>query len=284
MRVIKIFVFFSFCLALIGVLSFIPVVSIEKLRHGYVRIDLIPDKGISSQESQNNSQRRPTKKAFPLMVRKVSIVKKMHEDYVHLQDISFETVQAIVVSEDMKFYIHNGVDYEQVEEALNNYRRGRPLRGASTITQQLAKNIFLTNERSLWRKVREVVIALYLDYRLPKTKIVELYLNAIEFGPNIYGIKKAAHYYFGKLPKDLTVKEGAFLGMLLPSPVRYSSSFQRHQLSSYARSTMNQILFKMKITGFLSGQKYFEAISSPLSFETAPMPSASLEPELSHPL
>lgn len=248
-----------------GILAFLPIVSIEKLRSGYVKIDLIPGKVLPQKPT------RKIKSTPELLARKVSIVKKLHGDYVPLQEISFETVHAIVVSEDAKFYIHNGIDFEQLEDALNDYRRGRPLRGASTITQQLAKNIFLTNERSMWRKVREFIMALYLDARLPKAKIVELYLNAIEFGPNIYGIKKASQYYFGKLPKNLNAKEGAFLGMLLPSPVRYSSSFRHRYLSPYARSTVNQILFKMKLTGFLSGQKYFEALSAPLSFETAPV-------------
>ena len=126
-------------------------------------------------------------------------------------------------------------------------------------------------------------MAIYLDARLPKAKIVELYLNAIEFGPNIYGIKQASQYYFRKLPKNLSAKEGAFLGMLLPSPVRYSSSFRHHHLSPYARSTVNQILFKMKLTWFLSGQKYFEALSMPLSFETvraAPISAMKLCPDL----
>ncbi len=270
MHFFRVIVFFAFCLVISGILAFIPIVSIEKLRSGYVKIDLIPAQGGAAQTS---SQLAPRKgKSTPeLQARKVSIVRKIHADYVPLQEISFETVHAIVVSEDMKFYIHNGIDFEQLEEVFNDYRRGRPLRGASTITQQLAKNIFLTNERSVWRKVREFIMAIYLDARLPKAKIVELYLNAIEFGPNIYGIKQASQYYFRKLPKNLSAKEGAFLGMLLPSPVRYSSSFRHHHLSPYARSTVNQILFKMKLTGFLSGQKYFEALSMPLSFETAPV-------------
>ncbi|MBI2522073.1 MAG: transglycosylase domain-containing protein [Bdellovibrio sp.] len=270
MQVLRVILFLSLCLMISGILAFIPILSIEKLRSGYVKIDLLPGKKeVEVTPSQVTKKKGRT--TLELWPRKVSIVRKLHEDYVPLQEISFETVHAIMVSEDMKFYIHNGVDFEQLEHAFNEYRRGRPLRGASTITQQLVKNIFLTNERSVWRKIREFILAIYLDARLPKTKIVELYLNAIEFGPNIYGIKKASQYYFGKLPKNLTAKEGAFLGMLLPSPVRYSSSFRHRYLSPYARSTVNQILFKMKNTGFLSGQKYFEALSAPLSFEKAPV-------------
>jgi len=199
--------------------------------------------------------------------RKVIILHKAPESYVPLQDITYEMIHALIVSEDMKFYTHPGVDYEQISHAFDSYRRGRPLRGASTITQQLVKNVFLSSERNYVRKVREFLIALYLDYRLPKNKILELYLNAVEFGPNIWGIKAAANYYFNKLPGQLNAKESAFLVMLLPSPIRYSASFTRHQLSEYARGTINSILFKMKINGYISGNKYFEALSSTLSFE-----------------
>ncbi|MHB1025003.1 MAG: monofunctional biosynthetic peptidoglycan transglycosylase [Desulfobacteria bacterium] len=131
--------------------------------------------------------------------------------------------KAVVASEDANFYSHDGVDYEAIQEAIKvDWRRGKFVHGGSTITQQLAKNLFLTREKTLIRKVKEFVLARRLDDALSKSRILELYLNVVELGPMVYGIGHAAHYYFGKHPSALTVRECAFLASMLPGPKVYN--------------------------------------------------------------
>jgi len=186
------------------------------------------------------------------------IIKKIPKGYVALSEIPFHVSHAILVSEDWSFYLHAGMDFHQLRKALRENLRGkRHMRGASTITQQLIKNLFLTHEKTLWRKLKEAILSLYLELRLPKKKILELYLNAIQYGDNIYGIQQAAYYYFNRPVSELSAKEGAFLAMLLPNPVRYAESFKQKMLTPYAEKTMAQILFKMKIAGFISSKDYF---------------------------
>jgi len=131
--------------------------------------------------------------------------------------------KAVVASEDANFYSHEGVDYEAIREAIKaDLRKGKFVRGGSTITQQVAKNLFLTREKTLIRKVKEIVLARRMDDALSKSRILELYLNVIELGPMVYGIGHAAHYYFGKHPSALTVRECAFLASMLPGPKVYN--------------------------------------------------------------
>jgi len=131
--------------------------------------------------------------------------------------------KAVIASEDANFYTHEGVDYEAIGEAIKaDLRKGKFVRGGSTITQQVAKNLFLTRERTLIRKVKELVLARRLDDALSKSRILELYLNVVEFGPMVYGIGHAARYYFGKPPSALTVRECAFLAAMLPGPKVYN--------------------------------------------------------------
>jgi monofunctional biosynthetic peptidoglycan transglycosylase len=131
--------------------------------------------------------------------------------------------KAVVASEDANFYTHDGVDYEAIREAIKtDLRKGKFVRGGSTITQQVAKNLFLTREKTLIRKVKEVVLARRMDDVLSKSRILELYFNVVEFGPMVYGIGHASHYYFGKPPAALTVRECAFLASMLPGPKVYN--------------------------------------------------------------
>ncbi|HEY5764603.1 MAG TPA: biosynthetic peptidoglycan transglycosylase, partial [Candidatus Deferrimicrobiaceae bacterium] len=124
---------------------------------------------------------------------------------------------AVIASEDANFYTHEGVDHEAIREAIkDDLRKGRLARGGSTITQQLAKNLFLSREKTVSRKVKEYVLARRIDDRLSKARILELYLNVVELGPMVYGVGHASWYYFGKPPSALTLRESSFLAAMLP--------------------------------------------------------------------
>ncbi len=130
--------------------------------------------------------------------------------------------KAVVAAEDAKFYSHEGVDYDAMKDALKtDIKKRRFARGGSTITQQLAKNVFLSREKTINRKVKEVVLAWRIDDTLSKSRILELYLNVVELGPMVFGVGHASHYYFGKPASALTVRESAFLAAMLPGPRIY---------------------------------------------------------------
>jgi len=131
--------------------------------------------------------------------------------------------KAVIAAEDANFYAHEGVDYEAIREAIKtDLQKGKFVRGGSTITQQVAKNVFLSREKTISRKIKELVLARRLDDTLSKSRILELYLNVAELGPMIYGVGHASMYYFGKHPSALTVRESAFLASMLPGPKVYN--------------------------------------------------------------
>jgi len=168
------------------------------------------------------------------------------ESYAKLREISPYMKNAVIVSEDGAFYTHKGIDWFEMRESFErNWERGGFARGGSTITQQLAKNVYLSGEKSILRKVREVIIAVQIEDTLTKDEILEKYLNVVEFGPKLYGVKNAARHYFGKAPGDLTVAESAFLAFLLPNPQHYSISFKKKHLSRFARSQMKIIIERL---------------------------------------
>jgi len=143
--------------------------------------------------------------------------------WVSLEGISRYLQQAVLIAEDDKFYHHAGFDLDSLKESIReNFHRGRVVSGGSTITQQLAKNLYLTPKKSLFRKAREALITLRLERCLSKERILEIYLNVIEFGPGVYGIRAAARHYFQKSPSRLTVEESIRLVSVLPNPRRYS--------------------------------------------------------------
>ncbi len=136
-----------------------------------------------------------------------------------LDTVPDELKWAVIVAEDANFYEHSGIDVPALKEAIKyDLKRKRLAYGASTITQQLAKNLYLTRDKSLRRKLREVVIAQHLEQELTKGRILELYLNVVELGPMVYGMGHGARYHFGKPVSLLTPAEGTFLAAMLPGP------------------------------------------------------------------
>lgn len=165
------------------------------------------------------------------------------KDYVPLHEISVILQKTILLTEDSTFYQHRGFDWVSIERsAREGWESGLFKRGGSTITQQLAKNMFLSKERTFWRKGLEALITYKIEKTLSKKEILERYFNVIEFGKDIYGIKKASSFYFKKRPADLTVLESAFLAMILPNPIKYSHSFHKKSLTPFAHARLTQIV------------------------------------------
>jgi penicillin-binding protein 1A len=147
------------------------------------------------------------------------------------------------------------------------------VRGASTLTQQLAKNLFLSREKSLKRKLQELALAFLLEAALGKDRILEIYLNVIEWGPGLYGLRPAARHYFGKDPGALSPKEMAFLVVMIPGPVKYQRSFNEGALSAGLEPLVVKLLAKLRSVEALTEEQYTAALAETLAFrrpETAP--------------
>lgn len=187
---------------------------------------------------------------------KHEIQKERPKNWVTLKQISKYGTWAIVLSEDWGFYQHEGIDVNQIKVAFQEMIDGDRFRGASTITQQMVKNVYLSEDRTLWRKVHEFILAQKVEKVLTKNRILEIYLNVIEFGPEIYGIRNASYHYFKKHPSALNPREAAFLAMLLPSPKRYYISFKSRKLTQFARERVDAILVKMRMGKIISPAEY----------------------------
>jgi monofunctional biosynthetic peptidoglycan transglycosylase len=196
------------------------------------------------------------------------LLTKKPKSWTSISQISKEALWAIIVSEDWAFYDHRGVDLRQIKVAIEDkVIEGDKIRGASTISQQVVKNAFYSNKRSYIRKFKELIGTIKLEQILTKDEILEQYINLAEFGKDLYGIHAAAKYYFKKTPKDLSAKEGAFLAMLLPSPVKYSISFRQGRLTDYAQSTIDKILVKLRQAKIITEEQRLDENRSYLRFE-----------------
>ncbi len=166
--------------------------------------------------------------------------------WVDLPDVSPFFVHAILAQEDARFFKHAGFLSDAFEAALaRNLEEGRFAAGASTISMQVARNLFLVRDKTLTREVQEVVLTWWLEKSLSKTEILELYLNLIEFGPRVYGIGPASWHYFGRAPDSLSPAEAAFLATVLPSPTRRYRDYQRGELSRWGQARVEQLLRRM---------------------------------------
>ena len=162
--------------------------------------------------------------------------------WVPLARISPHLQKAVIVSEDASFYEHHGFDWEGLQEALTrNWEQGKLSRGGSTITQQLAKNLYLSSEKNLLRKAHEALIAWEIERGLPKQRILELYLNVAEWGNGVFGAEAAARHHFEKSAAELTEDEAALLAAMLPSPRRNDPM----QYTPYLARRQEEILYWM---------------------------------------
>ena len=162
------------------------------------------------------------------------------------------------MSEDSEFFEHDGYSPEGIRAAIKyNEKPGVKIkRGGSTITQQVVKNLFLTPQKTITRKVRELLLAVDLDRKFSKAKILETYINIAEWGPEVYGIQDASWRYFKKPATELTAREGAILAFMLPNPIKYSHSYRDGTLTAFATKRVDTILERMWRTGHLSDEEY----------------------------
>lgn len=173
---------------------------------------------------------------------------KLQRDYISYDDMGSNIKKAVIASEDQTFFNHNGFDYKAIEKAIKkNDKKGKVVRGGSTISQQTAKNIFLWQGRSWFRKGLEVVYTFIIEKVWGKDIILERYLNSIEMGQGVFGIEAASQYYFGKSAKDLTKSQAAWIAAVLPNPKKYdpkNPSAYLNKKHNWIMRQMNNIVLK----------------------------------------
>jgi hypothetical protein len=186
-------------------------------------------------------------------------------DFIALRDVPPLFVRTLLLAEDAGFYGHRGIDLRELPTALlTNWSRGGAARGASTITQQLAKNLFLSRDKQLGRKLEELAITFLLESALGKDRILEIYLNIIEWGPDLRGLRPAAHTYFGREPRALTPAEMAFLVAIIPGPIKYQRSFGHGTPGPGLRTLIDELLGKLRAAGAISEEEYQRALGDPI--------------------
>ena len=168
---------------------------------------------------------------------------RLQRHWVPYEQISEHLKRAVIAAEDQKFLDHEGFDVKAIQEAFEkNARRGRIRRGASTISQQLARNLFLSQRRTYVRKAQEALFTMMLEHALDKRRILDLYLNVIEWGSGIYGAEAAAQHYYGKAAADLEPEEAARLAAMIPSPRLYTN----HPSTPYLEQRTDILLGQME--------------------------------------
>jgi monofunctional glycosyltransferase len=165
------------------------------------------------------------------------------QTWVPRSEIAWDAARAVIAAEDQRFADHRGIDFRQLEQAIADYRQGQGLRGASTITQQVAKNLFLWHGRSLFRKALEAYFALLIEIVWTKERTLEVYLNVAEFGNGVFGVQAAAQAFFGKDAASLSLDEAALLAAVLPSPKRFDAA----RPSAYVRGRQVQIIAQVRL-------------------------------------
>jgi monofunctional biosynthetic peptidoglycan transglycosylase len=215
---------------------------------GYVLIGL-PGRGDVRALATTNPETTGVMKQREAEARKAGRSVRRTQSWVPISRMSRHLVHAVLSSEDQKFFGHQGVDWEAIEKsAQEDRKKGRLARGGSTITQQLAKNLFFTTHKSLVRKIRELIVARWLEDDLSKRRILELYLNVIEWGDGVYGAQAAAQRYYGKPASAVDVDEAAGLAGMIPNPRTINP---RVDPGRFARA-QKRVLWLMAHAGYLS--------------------------------
>ncbi|MBR0754479.1 PBP1A family penicillin-binding protein [Bradyrhizobium jicamae] len=183
-----------------------------------------------------------------------------HNDSIPLEDFPDNLIKATLATEDRRFYDHYGIDFPGLARALvTNAQAGGVRQGGSSITQQLAKNLFLNNERTIERKVKEAFLAVWLEFRLTKNEILKLYLDRAYMGGGTFGVDGAAHFYFNKSARDVNLAESAMLAGLFKAPTKYAP----HINLPAARARANVVLDNLVDAGFMTEGQVFGARRNP---------------------
>ena len=193
---------------------------------------------------------------------------RIHQNWVRLSAISPYLVKAVIIAEDDKFWSHHGFDVDAMEKAMEkNIKKGAFKAGGSTISQQLAKNLYLTPEKSPLRKAKEAIITWRIERTLSKRRILELYLNLAEWGDGIFGIEAASLNYYGKPAEQLSPEEAARLAVVLPNPIRYRVVGESRYVEKRAR-----IIYDIMVKRGIVIPEYEEMMKGPEEQETGGQP------------
>lgn len=189
--------------------------------------------------------------------------KNNYYKWTKLSSINRDYLYTIVMAEDSNFFKHSGINYDALVDAMaKNYKSETYSYGASTITQQVAKNLYLSSNKSIFRKLQEFFITKRLEKKFTKNQILEIYFNLAEFGPDIYGIRAASYKIFNKNPKNINAAEGALISLLLPSPRRYYYSIvQNHNISKKQKNKIKRVLTDMRFMEYISYKQYSEYLN-----------------------
>jgi hypothetical protein len=194
------------------------------------------------------------------------LVGENNPNFVPVASIPPFLIGAVLLSEDASFWGHRGFDFQEIKESLVDAAEEKRFRGASTITQQLAKNLYFSREKTYARKIREAIATLSLEASLSKSRILEIYFNIIEWGPGIYGVGQAAQHYFGRDVRDLTPKQAAFLATIIPNPIKYYVYYRQGALSEVWETRVHELLLKMRDRGVLNEDEFLQAEATPIVF------------------
>jgi hypothetical protein len=201
-------------------------------------------------------------------------------DYVPLAELPAHVVRAVTTSEDGGFFAHRGFDFDELRNALvAGARAGKLGRGGSTISQQLAKNLYLSRDRTLARKAREALITVALEGTVPKARLLEIYLNLIEWGPGLHGIGPAARHYLGKDARALSPRQACFLATLIPSPLRSHAALAGGVPVQRWSERIDDLLIKLGVAGVIDEETLARELAAPLTLAAwVPRPAPGKEP------
>jgi monofunctional biosynthetic peptidoglycan transglycosylase len=173
--------------------------------------------------------------------------------WISIDKVSRHAINAVIVAEDAKFYHHHGFDFEAISKAIDiNRKRGKYVRGGSTISQQVVKMAFLSREKTIIRKLREAAGTVILELIVPKDKILEWYINLCEFGGGIYGVKPAGRFYFRTRPELLTIEQSVHLAVVIPSPNKWSKGLRAGALTPFGQRRFARIVNNMYLAGYIN--------------------------------
>lgn len=184
------------------------------------------------------------------------------EDWIAYEALPELVPRGVLAAEDAAFFRHNGFDYGGIARAMiHNLRVGRMERGGSTITQQLIKNLYLSHNRTVTRKLQEAYLTWRIEEALGKQRILEIYLNVVHWGKGIFGIRQAAEYYYGVTPEELTIDQVALLGAILPNPERFGGQMKQGKIASSRVEKFEHVMANLRYLGDITYQEYVELMS-----------------------